>query len=111
MDFTAFVMARQKGFKNLYSLKGGVARYLIEENGENWLGNLFVFDSRLSVPPPVYKRSSDCPKGDLENAKSVQGESPADDQLEFCKCSLCGGPLSHVRHRNCANIDCNRLFL
>lgn len=101
---------RQKGFKNLYSLKGGIARYLIEENGENWLGNLFVFDSRLSVPSSAYKQSSNTSIASIEDKKGLKGGLlPA--QLEFCRCNLCDSPLSSIRHRNCANLDCNQLFL
>ncbi|MCO5606785.1 hypothetical protein L7F22_060975 [Adiantum nelumboides] len=101
---------RQKGFKNLYSLRGGVARYLIEESGENWFGNLFVFDSRLSVPPSAYKRSLNISKEGRQSMTAL-AETELQEQLEFCRCNLCGGPLSQIRHRNCANLDCNRLFL
>ena len=103
-------MNRKQGFKNLYSLQGGVARYLIEENGENWLGNLFVFDSRLAVPPSNYKL-------DLDSGLNVMSKDVNDElvthttQVEFCQCSLCNGPLSSIRHRNCTNLDCNKLFL
>lgn len=102
---------RQKGFKNLYSLQGGVARYLIEENGQNWLGNLFVFDSRLSVPPSAYKQRSDVCKDGEQSTSTLVEKAGSSEQLEFCTCSLCGGPLPQIRHRNCANLDCNRLFL
>ena len=91
----------------MYSLKGGVARYLIEENGANWLGNLFVFDSRLAVPPPNYKSGPDSCVN-----KDVNDELMTDiGQAEFCRCSLCDGPISVIRHRNCTNLDCNKLFL
>ncbi|KAI5062394.1 hypothetical protein GOP47_0022933 [Adiantum capillus-veneris] len=101
---------RQKGFKNLYSLQGGVARYLIEESGENWLGNLFVFDSRLSVPPAAYKQSLDILEDGMQSMTNL-AEAELPEQLEFCRCNLCQGSLSQMRHRNCANLDCNRLFL
>ena len=110
MQFSWYVMSRKQGFKNLYSLQGGVARYLIEENGENWLGNLFVFDSRLAVPPSNYK-------SDLDSCLKVTSKDANDEfetgttQVEFCRCSLCNGPLSSIRHRNCTNLDCNKLFL
>ena len=42
---------REQGFKNLYSLEGGVANYFKEEGDAAWNGHLFVFDSRLAVPP------------------------------------------------------------
>ncbi|RDX81181.1 Rhodanese-like domain-containing protein 8, chloroplastic, partial [Mucuna pruriens] len=45
---------RQQGFENLYTLKGGVSHYLKNEGPAEWVGNLFVFDSRLSLPPSIY---------------------------------------------------------
>ena len=42
-----------EGYKreNLFTLDGGVAKYFREEGGDMWNGHLFVFDSRLAVPP------------------------------------------------------------
>ena len=42
---------RQKGYNNLYSLKGGVARYLREMGSEHWKGSLFTFDDRIAIAP------------------------------------------------------------
>ncbi|TVU44270.1 hypothetical protein EJB05_03706 [Eragrostis curvula] len=42
---------RKKGFRNLYTLEGGVSNYLKMEGLAGWVGNLFVFDGRLSLPP------------------------------------------------------------
>ena len=42
---------RQKGYNNLYSLKGGVAKYLREQGSEHWKGSLFTFDDRIAVAP------------------------------------------------------------
>ncbi|MCO5592265.1 hypothetical protein L7F22_046263, partial [Adiantum nelumboides] len=78
---------RQKGFKNLYSLRGGVAR-----------------------PSSAYKRSLNISKEGRQSMTAL-AETELQEQLEFCRCNLCGGPLSQIRHRNCANLDCNRLFL
>ncbi len=36
--------------RNLYTLEGGVHRYLAQEGGSAWDGSLFVFDDRLAVP-------------------------------------------------------------
>ena len=44
-------LLRQKGFKNLYSLEGGVARYLREKGSKLWHGSLFTFDDRIAVAP------------------------------------------------------------
>lgn len=93
---------RQKGFKNLFTLKGGVARYLKEVGRSNWSGNLFVFDSRLAVEPRAYALHSEA------NSESVF-ESPSSEDCPTCR--LCGGRLPQARHRNCANVECNELFL
>jgi len=43
----------EEGYKreNLFTLDGGVAKYFREKGGDMWNGHLFVFDSRLAVPP------------------------------------------------------------
>ncbi|KAM0061626.1 putative Rhodanese-like domain, rhodanase, Rhodanese-like domain superfamily [Helianthus debilis subsp. tardiflorus] len=85
---------RQKGYKHLYTLKGGISHYLECEGPVEWIGNLFVFDSRLSLPP-----------------SSVKHDSTNDENTVFAKCYICGSQISELRHRNCANLDCNLLFL
>ncbi|GFP99073.1 rhodanese-like domain-containing protein 8 chloroplastic [Phtheirospermum japonicum] len=92
---------RQQGFKRLYTLKGGVSHYLENEGSNGWVGNLFVFDSRLSLPPSTYK-----PEMNVE-ASGKKREAPH----SFAKCYICGSQVSELRHRNCANLDCNLLFL
>nr|CAD1819050.1 unnamed protein product [Ananas comosus var. bracteatus] len=92
---------RQKGFRNLYTLSGGVSNYLKSEGPAEWLGNLFVFDSRLSLPPSTYN-----PEKDSEGEPQLVSESTM-----LGKCYICGSQLLDFRHRNCANLDCNRLFL
>ncbi|KAI4986986.1 hypothetical protein ZWY2020_019616 [Hordeum vulgare] len=88
---------REKGFGNLYTLKGGVSNYLKSEGSAEWVGNLFVFDDRLSLPP----------------AKFAEEGGGADDGSSrwLGRCYLCGSEVEELRHRNCASIDCNRLYL
>ncbi|XP_059443023.1 LOW QUALITY PROTEIN: rhodanese-like domain-containing protein 8, chloroplastic [Corylus avellana] len=93
---------RQRGFQNLYSLKGGVSHYLKTEGPAEWVGNLFVFDSRLSLPPSSYK-----PEAIVNAARSEQ----VSQCNTFSRCYVCGSQVSELRHRNCANLDCNLLFL
>ncbi|KAL9170944.1 hypothetical protein ABFS82_04G179000 [Erythranthe guttata] len=91
---------RQQGFKNLYTLKGGVSHYLEKEGSTGWVGNLFVFDGRLSLPPSTYKPET--------NADTIGKQKTSHS---FAKCHVCGSHVSELRHRNCANLDCNLLFL
>ena len=91
---------RERGFQNLYTLKGGVSNYLKDEGSKQWVGNLFVFDSRLSLPPSAYNpeaESCSTPQFSENNA--------------FARCYICSSQVSQLRHRNCANLDCNLLFL
>ena len=37
------------GFKNVYQLEGGIIRYSMEENGENFDGKCYVFDNRIGI--------------------------------------------------------------
>ncbi|KAK9837225.1 hypothetical protein WJX84_006302 [Apatococcus fuscideae] len=80
---------RQQGFEQLYTLEGGVQRYLNQLGSDNWDGSLFVFDGRLAIPP------GDAARGSLPAAQG---------------CALCGSP-AQLPHLNCSNVDCNRLFL
>jgi hypothetical protein len=48
-------LLRQKGFKNLYTLHGGIQHYLREEGNEHWQGSLFVFDGRMAINPALQK--------------------------------------------------------
>ena len=47
----ASVYLSQKGFKNVYQLKGGILNYLkkIKKRNSMWNGECFVFDNRVSV--------------------------------------------------------------
>ncbi|KAL0364461.1 UNVERIFIED_CONTAM: Rhodanese-like domain-containing protein 8, chloroplastic [Sesamum angustifolium] len=91
---------RQQGFKRLYTLKGGVSHYLESEGSVGWVGNLFVFDARLSLPPSAYK-------------PEISAEASGKQEMShaFAKCYICESQVSELRHRNCANLDCNLLFL
>ncbi|KAM3280631.1 hypothetical protein ACQJBY_047441 [Aegilops geniculata] len=96
---------REKGFGNLYTLKGGVSNYLKSEGSAEWVGNLFVFDDRLSLPPAKFAEAEaageegGAEKGDLSSSRWLG------------RCYVCGSEVEELRHRNCASIDCNRLYL
>jgi len=40
----------EQGFENVYQLHGGIIKYGLETDGENFDGSCYVFDNRLSVP-------------------------------------------------------------
>ena len=42
------VMLQKAGLKNIYQLQGGVVKYINTYNDGKWLGNLYVFDDRVS---------------------------------------------------------------
>ncbi|MEX2305168.1 MAG: rhodanese-related sulfurtransferase [Waddliaceae bacterium] len=76
---------KEKGFKNVFQLDGGMVNYGLQEGGKHWLGKLFVFDDRMAVPLN-------------ESENTVIG-----------KCAHCSSPSDD--YYNCANMDCNFLFL
>ncbi len=76
---------RAKGIDEVYQLEGGIINYGLQEGRAHWEGRLFVFDDRLAV--------------------SIDGESV--DPISAC--SACGAPSD--TYYNCANMDCNELFL
>jgi len=42
-------MMKQKGFKNIYQIHGGILNYLEKCGGAHWHGDCFVFDDRIAV--------------------------------------------------------------
>lgn len=76
---------KKKGFNRVYQLDGGIINYGLKEGNSHWLGKLFVFDDRLAVPLS-------------EQGQKVIGE-----------CHHCKNP--NDTYYNCANMDCNELFL
>lgn len=75
---------KKEGFEKVYQLDGGVINYGEKEKGEHWRGKLFVFDDRLVVPMN-------------------------EDKTPISICKHCGTP--NDVYYNCANMDCNDLFL
>ncbi|KAG2580887.1 hypothetical protein PVAP13_6KG264700 [Panicum virgatum] len=96
---------RKKGFQNLYTLEGGVSNYLKAEGPAGWVGNLFVFDGRLSLPPATFRRPAAC------WPSSPSEEEEEKERRWVGRCYACGSEVVELRHRNCANIDCNRLYM
>lgn len=76
---------KEKGFKQVFQLSGGIINYGLKQGNDHWLGKLFVFDDRLAVPL-------------CDQEHSVIG-----------KCRHCQEP--NDTYYNCANMDCNELFL
>lgn len=75
----------EKGFTQVYQLEGGIINYGLKQGSKHWLGKLFVFDDRLTVPIS-------------EEETKVIGV-----------CHHCQKP--NETYVNCANMDCNALFL
>jgi UPF0176 protein len=73
------------GFEKVYQLDGGIINYGLKQGSDHWLGKLFVFDDRLTTPIS-------------DEATPVIGQ-----------CYHCQKPIES--YYNCANMDCNRLFL
>lgn len=91
--YSAFL--RRQGYKNLYTLEGGIQNYLKQTpGGEGWEGGLFVFDARGAINPAV-------PGGETGDAE-LKAAVP---------CQLCGQAPARLPHVNCANVDCNELFV
>ncbi|MDX1639339.1 MAG: rhodanese-related sulfurtransferase [Balneolaceae bacterium] len=79
------VLMKEKGWKDVNQLHGGILRYAQEEGGEHFKGKCFVFDDRLVVPVN---------KGNLE---------------PIARCEITGKPADS--YINCANMECNKLFV
>lgn len=81
--FSAILKA--DGFEKVYQLDGGVINYGHQQGSDHWVGKLFVFDDRMAVP-------------------ISDQEAPV-----VGSCHHCGKP--NESYYNCANMDCNELFL
>lgn len=79
-------LVKDQGFEEVYQLDGGIIKYGLEKGNKHWKGNLFVFDDRLVVP------ISDKEKSDV-----------------ISHCCHCGTTIDI--YYNCANMDCNELFI
>jgi UPF0176 protein len=76
---------KKEGFEQVYQLSGGVIQYGLEEGQSHWRGKLFVFDDRLVIPISE------------EDAPSI------------AVCKHCQKTIDI--YYNCANMDCNDLFI
>lgn len=79
------VLMKEKGWKDVNQLHGGILKYAKEEGGKHFKGKCFVFDDRLVVPV---------------NKDSLQ---------PIARCEITGKPADS--YINCANMECNKLFV
>lgn len=77
----------EKGFKEVYQLDGGVIAYGLKMGTGKWRGKLFVFDDRMAMP--------------------IDEVDP--NVSPIARCSLCN--TDSDTYYNCANTDCNNLFI
>lgn len=69
---TAFM--KQLGYNEVYHLKGGILQYLEDTGNKNnqWQGECFVFDDRISVTDDLRPASSgSCDNNDIRNDKAI----------------------------------------
>jgi UPF0176 protein len=76
---------KERGFDKVFQLDGGIINYGLKQGNDHWLGKLFVFDDRMVVP--------------ISN----------DEHSTIGSCRFCNTP--NDTYYNCANTDCNELFL
>lgn len=75
----------QEGFEHIKQLDGGIIKYGLEQGNQHFKGKLFVFDDRMVVP------------------------ISSDPTEPVGTCQFCSQPSDS--YYNCANMDCNELFL
>jgi UPF0176 protein len=79
-------LLKKEGFENVFQLDGGIINYGLQEGTKHWKGKLFVFDDRLTVP--------------------ISEKEPAELISHCIHCEV-----ETDLYYNCANMDCNELFL
>ena len=93
----ASVYLKQKGFKNVFQLKGGILNYLkkIKKKESMWRGECFVFDNRVSVKHDLvignYSICSGC-----RNPISLK-DKMSNKYEEGVSCSRCHSKLTHTQ--------------
>lgn len=101
---------KQKGYKNLYSLEGGVQNYLRKEGVDHWNGSLFVFDGRMAIRPTGSEEEEEGGMTGAGTGADNNSSKKAEELPAAAPCQVCGGT-AILPHINCANIDCNKLFI
>lgn len=79
------ILMKKRGYKDVNQLHGGILQYAKDEKGAHFKGKCFVFDDRLVVPV-----------------------NPNDEE-PIAICEISGVPSD--TYLNCANMECNRLFV
>jgi UPF0176 protein len=79
------VLMKKRGYRDVNQLHGGIINYGKKEGGVHFRGKCFVFDDRLVVPV-----------------------NPNDEE-PISTCEISGVPCD--TYINCANMECNRLFV
>lgn len=77
---------REKGFKDVYQIDGGILNFILKYPDTYWEGGMFVFDDRRVYEP---------------NTK---------EELKYISnCHFCGKPTAY--HINCHNLDCDKIIV
>ncbi|MBS0648699.1 MAG: rhodanese-related sulfurtransferase [Verrucomicrobia bacterium] len=79
-------LLKEEGFNEVYQLQGGIIKYGLQAGSKHWKGKLFVFDDRLAVP--------------------ISEKEPAETISSCIHCKE-----KSDLYFNCANMDCNELFI
>ncbi len=80
----------EQGFENVYQLHGGIIKYGLEEGGEDFEGNCYVFDERVSVPVNKVNPTliAECPQCGTKTARVINCASPLCNK-QFYQCESC----------------------
>ncbi len=79
-------LLKEEGFNEVYQLQGGIIKYGLQAGSKHWKGKLFVFDDRLAVP--------------------ISENEPAELISTCIHCQI-----KSDLYYNCANMDCNELYI
>ncbi len=81
----------EQGFKNVYQLHGGIIKYGLETDGEDFEGQCYVFDNRLTVPVNQANPSviSACVRCGATTARMINCAAPSCNN-HVSLCESCG---------------------
>jgi len=100
----ASVYLKQKGFKNVFQLKGGILNYLkkVKKKNSLWRGECFVFDNRVSVKHDLdvgsYSMCSGC-RNPISPKDKISGTYEEGVSCPRCHSKLSGTQKARFRMR------------
>ncbi len=85
---------KEKGFKNVFQLHGGIINFINQFPGTYFKGSCFVFDDRLTIPTGNSKEITYCQHCKIPSARYINCNNKECDEMFIC-CEKCDFNKNH----------------